>query len=213
MSNEAKTLFGIGIVTLIILFGGVYFLSKTPTGVNTRTQKADSKLLIRKESNKITAESAKLTLVEFVDFQCPGCGNMHPVVKQILKDNKGKITFVYRNYPLSQHKNAQIAAEAAEAAGSQRKYWEMVDLLFENQAEWSESNTPLDIFADYAKRLTLDVEKFKQEVSDQSHIDKINQDKDDGNNLGVNSTPTFFINNEKFEGTDLRTAIKTALKK
>lgn len=213
MNGEVKTLLGIGAVTLIILLGGVYFLSKTPAGVDTQTKKADPKLLIRKDSNKITTDSAKLTLVEFGDFQCPACGNMHPVVKQILNDNKGKITFVYRNYPLSQHKNAQIAAETAEAAGSQGKYWEMVDLLFENQAEWNESNTPLDIFADYAKKLALDEDKFKQEVSGQSHINKINQDKEDGNNLGVNSTPTFFVNNEKFEGTDLRTVIKTALKK
>lgn len=100
--------------------------------------KADLKLLIRPNSNKISTPSAKVTLVEFSDLQCPACAQAHPVVKQILEENKGNINFVYRHFPLSQHKNARIAAEAAEAAGEQGKFFEMVSKLFENQNKWSE---------------------------------------------------------------------------
>lgn len=200
MSNETKALFVTGIVTAIILVGAVFFLSKNDAGNPTSDKPADAKVLVRKNSNKIEATGAKVTVVEFGDFQCPSCGAAHPMVKQILEAYKGKINFVFRHFPFPQHKNAMIAAEAAEAAGAQGKFWEMHDLLFEHQADWSESDKPMEIFQGYAKKLSLDIEKLTKEVKDEAFKNKILADQADGDTLGVNATPTFFINGEKIVG-------------
>ncbi len=195
MSSEAKTIFGIGIATIIIVVGGVIML-----GSNSQPPKSDSKALERGDSYKISSTSAKVTVVEFADFQCPACGAAHPIVKQILEQYQGKINFVYRHFPLPQHKNAELAAEAAEAAGEQGKFWQMHDLIFQNQKEWSESSQALDLFISYAKGLGLDEEKFKKALSENKFAEKIIRDKNDGSAVGVNSTPTFFINGQKFPG-------------
>jgi protein-disulfide isomerase len=156
--------------------------------------------LVRENSNQKVGTNSKVTIVEFGDFQCPACGAVHPLVKQVVDSNKDNVTFVFRNYPLSQHANAEIAAEAAEAAGAQGKYWEMYDKLFDKQADWSESKKPLEMFVSYAKDLGLDVTKFKQEVEDKKYSAKITGDQADGNVLGVNATPTFYIDGVKFTG-------------
>lgn len=220
MSGEAKVLIGIGLATLIILFGGVFLLNKSnPSAVDTQTQKADPKVLIRDDSNKITADNAKVTLVEFGDFQCPACGAAQPIVKQILNEDKGAINFVFRNFPLPMHQNAQIAAEAAEAAGEQSKYWEMHDKLYETQNQWGgekplSNKDALTMFVSFAKELGLDTEKFKQAVESSKFQGKIQKDQQDGNSLGVNATPTFFINNKQYSGSfnDLKIAIDAAMK-
>ncbi len=217
MTGEAKAVTAIGIVTLLIIVGGVLIsnnMGKTASS-NTPVQKVDSNLLIRDDSNKISTDSAKVTLVEFGDFQCPACAAYHPEVKKIINSNKDKLNFVFRNFPLSQHQNALVAAEAAEAAGEQGKYWEMYDILYEKQNDWAESRKPLDLFSQYAKDIKLDVEKFKKAVNENKFSDKINKDKTDGTALGVTSTPTFYINSEKFSGSpdDLETRINVELKK
>lgn len=217
MTGEAKAISAIGIATVLIIAGGVLISSRMgkSSSNSTPAQKVDSNLLVRDDSNKISTDSAKVTLVEFGDFQCPACAAYHGTVKKIINDNKGKLNFVFRNFPLSQHQNAQIASEAAEAAGEQGKYWEMYDILYEKQSDWSDSRKPLDIFQQYAKDIKLDVEKFKKSVNDNKFADKINKDKVDGNAAGVDATPTFYINNEKFSGSpvDLETRINMELKK
>lgn len=202
MTQEAKTLLGIGLASLIILIGGVFLVSITsPKSSGGDSQKADEKLLVRDNSHKIGTSSASVTVVEFGDFQCPACGASHPIVKQILNDYKDKITFVYRHFPLPVHKNAKPAAEAAEAAGAQAKFWEMFDLLFENQTKWAESDNPEDLFLKYAKELKLDMNKFKSDIQKNAFEDRIRQDQSDGNKLNINSTPTFFINRKMYAGT------------
>lgn len=196
MNNEIKAILGIGIVTVLVLVGAVTLLSK-PSQPTSNT-KLDNKLLVKEDSNKIATDSAKVTIVEFADFQCPACAAVHPAVKQILNDYKGKVNFVFRHFPLPQHKNALIAASAAEAAGEQGKFWEMENLLFENQDKWSESDKAKEIFLTYAKELGLDKDKFKSAIEGNKFTSKITGDKDDGQALGVNSTPTFFINGQKF---------------
>lgn len=211
MTTEAKTIFGIGIASIIIVVGGVLML-----GQNSPPPQSDSKALERGDSYKISSTSAKVTVVEFADFQCPACGQAHPIVKQIIEQYQGKINFVYRHFPLPQHQNAQLAAEAAEAAGEQGKFWQMHDLLFENQSSWSEQSSALDIFVDYAKELNLDIDKFKKQVEDNKFADKIKRDVNDGRDLGVNATPTFFINGQKFPGVlglaEFRNKIEAGLK-
>jgi len=199
MNQDAKVVLGIGIATLVILVAGVFFVSKS-TKPENQNQPVDQSMLIRPDSNKTVAANSKVTVVEFGDYQCPACGSVHPLIKQILNENKDTMTLVFRNFPLSQHANAQIAAEAAEAAGEQGKYWEMHDLLFEKQTDWAENKKPLDIFVSYAEALQLDVNKFKQAVNDKKFAAKIQADTNDGNAIGINSTPTFFIDGIKFTG-------------
>lgn len=212
MTQEAKIISFIWGVTILIIVGAAILLGKNSP---QQTQQVDQALLVRSNSNKISSASGKVTLVEFGDFQCPSCAAAHPYVKQILEDNRGEVAFVFRNFPLAQHQNARIAAQAAEAAGSMGKYWEMHDMLFENQNVWAEDNNALGIFVEYAQKLEMDVNKFKQSVENNKFADKIAQDQSDGNALGVNSTPTFFINGQKYSGgfNDLKTAVDKAMSK
>ena len=187
---------GIGITTLAVLFGAVFFLS----GKEAKTQEenvSDKSLLIKPYNHTLISESAKVTIVEFADFQCPACGAAHPIVKQLLADQKGNITFVYRNFQIPHPKNAILASKAAEAAGEQDKFWQMYDFLYQRQEEWSESKNAEEIFTGYAKELQLDMDTFSEALSSSKYDDQIQQDKNDGVELGVNSTPSFFVNNSK----------------
>jgi len=202
LSGEAKAIIGIGLVTVIILVAGVFFVSKSDLSTNNSnetTQKVDSKLLIKDDNYKTGTTSAKVTVVEFLDFECEACGAAHPVVKQILEEYGDKIQFVVRNFP--NHKNSLLAANAAEAAGEQGKFWEMHDKLFENQKDWGEKQTPqTELFLKYAKELELDTEKIKSAMESNKFTEKINKDKQEGISLGVDATPTFFINGVKEVG-------------
>ncbi len=191
MKTEIKMLLGIGIVCLAI-FGVIALIS----GSN-ESEPADTSVLIRENSNKIVAENAKVTLVEFGDYQCPACAAAHPEVQQILDEYGDKITFVFRNFPLPQHSNAEIAAEAAEAAGEQNDYWQMHDKLYEKQADWEQSSDPTGIFAGYAKEIGLNMEQYNAFVESKTAAQKIADDKKDGESAGVSSTPTFFLNGVK----------------
>src|SRR5436190_573645 len=119
--DNMKILLGVGLATILILVVGVVIVTKS-TSSSAQPQKVDTTLLVRSDSNKLAGANSKTTVVEFGDFQCPSCGAVHPLVKEIVDANKDNMTFVFRNFPLSQHKNAEIAAEAAEAAGAQGKY-------------------------------------------------------------------------------------------
>lgn len=139
---------------------------------------------------------APVTLVEYTDFQCPACGAYYPLVKQLSDEMGDQLRLVVRHYPLVQiHKNALSGARAAEAAGRQGKFWEMYDLLFEHQTEWSLADDPLkSILPAYAAQLGLDTEKFRQDMTDPTLDDKINADRETGNGLKINGTPSFFLN-------------------
>lgn len=224
MTQEAKVLIGIGVVTIAILLGAAFLLGDNKgNSADNQTQVAkvaDASLLVRPDSHKIEAasKSASVTMVEFADFQCPGCGNFYPLSKRLQADYRGKVTFVFRHYPLVQlHKNAMTAALAAEAAGKQGKFWEMHDKLFEDQKDWQASDKPLNIFVGYAKDLGLDVDAFRESVESKEFTDKIQKDVNDGNATGVTSTPTVFINGYKqlqvFDEQSLRQALDESLKK
>jgi protein-disulfide isomerase len=185
-------------VTLIILLGGVFALSGK--GNTSSTTKVDDKILIGKASYQTKKSGAKITLVEFGDYECPACGYTHPAVKQILKEYEGEINYVFRHFPLPQHSKAQISAQVAEAAGEQGKFFEMHDLLYENQTNWVESKNPMNEFIKYAKKLKLNIEKFQTSVENNKFSNKINADLSDGAALNINSTPTFFVNGELLDG-------------
>lgn len=162
-------------------------------------------------------KDAKVTLVEYSDFQCPACRGWEPEVQAILQEFGTHIRLVYRHYPLTQiHPNAQMAAQAGEAAGLQGKFWEMHDTLFANQPTWE--GQPPDVvqatFADYARQLGLNVDEFNKDLNSDSVISGVTDDAKSGDAAGVNATPTFFLNGIKLNSTsndDFRKSIRAAV--
>ncbi len=145
---------------------------------------------------------SKVTLVEYGDFQCPYCYQYEPIVAQVREKYKGKINFQFRNFPLqATHQNAFAAHRAAEAAHKQNKFWEMHDLLYQNQKQWSEAQSVNPYFESYAKQIGLDVNKYKTDFASKEVNAIINADMKAGNDLKVTGTPTFFLNGKKTEIT------------
>lgn len=143
---------------------------------------------------------AGVTLVEYGDYQCPFCEQYYPVVKQVAAEFNDQIHFQFRNFPLTQvHQNAFAGARAAEAAAAQGKFWQMHDLLYENQSQWSESSNPSQYFTQYAQQLGLNVSQFEKDYSSNKVNDTINADMAEGNRLNVQGTPTFFLDGKKVQ--------------
>lgn len=209
---------GIGIVTAIIVVVAAFTIGNKPTEDQEPKTLGESqvRILLRENTHLIKAPNAKVTVVEFGDFQCPACAVAYGVVTQIKSEYKDKINFAFREFPLVAHANGRNSAYAAEAAGAQGKFWEMHDKLYENQSEWSDKNDPTEIFASYAKEIGIDVDKFKQDVKNKKYEDQIQVDLNDGNALGVNATPTFFINGKMYTGVlpyeDFKSKIESELK-
>lgn len=213
-----KAIIMIAIIAVVVGLG--YLLSRTSDNTlsgGSPAQTASPGLLVRSDSHQ-TNPGAKVTVVEFGDFQCPVCGAAYPVVKQITDQyqNNKDFNFVFRNFPLPQHQFAQLAAEAAEAAGRQGKFWQMYDKLYQNQNDWSVSANPLDLFVSYAQSIGLDANKFKTDVQNSAFSSKIQADMSDAQALGVDATPTFYINGVQFIGVpqqNFATEIANDLKK
>ena len=142
---------------------------------------------------------ASVTLVEYSDFQCPACKAWHPVLKDITRDYADRIRFVYRHFPLSQHKQAELAAYAAEAAGVQGKFWEMHDMIFERQSDWAENSSARSIFLDMARLLNLDMAAFERDLDSDVLHKKVSNDLSGGLKANVNATPTFFLDGRKIQ--------------
>jgi protein-disulfide isomerase len=140
-------------------------------------------------------EDAPVTLVEYGDFQCPYCGMAEPIVRELLADF-GDLRYVWRHLPLSDvHPNADMAAEASEAAAAQGKFWEMHDLLLDHQDELRFR----ELIA-YAEELDLDLERFQGDLEDGTHAARIEEDVDSADLSGVSGTPTFFVNERRHDG-------------
>lgn len=139
---------------------------------------------------------APLTLVEYGDFECPYCGEAYLVVKTVQEALGERLRFIYRHFPLrDKHPHAEMAAEAAEAAGEQGAFWEMHDLLYDNQDALDE-----DSLIQYAEDLDLDVNRFIREIEAGQHRDHILADYRGGIRNGVQGTPTFFVNGQMYKG-------------
>ncbi|MDZ4243931.1 MAG: thioredoxin domain-containing protein [Candidatus Doudnabacteria bacterium] len=162
-------------------------------------QPGDSGILGLTENEWIHGNSeAAVTLVEYADFQCPACGAYYPWIKNLEQDFPDKLAVVFRHFPLSAiHFNALPAARAAESAGQQGKFWEMHDMIFENQQEWSTSSDIESIFKRYAEQLGANVEQFLIDYNGKSFDAKIKNDLKSGEAAGVSGTPTFFLNGAK----------------
>lgn len=190
----SKEFIAVVIVVVVGLFG-LFTLTKkdNPNGSNPASNAQPT-------SHAVGAGNEGVTLIEYGDLQCPACKSYYPIVKQIKEEFGDKITFQFRHFPLNQiHPHAYQAARAAEAAGNQGKFFEMHDMLYENQDSWSGLSDVTSVFESYAQQLGLDMEKFKSDVVSAEVGAAIDADVKEGNKAGANSTPTFVINGQKIE--------------
>ncbi|MFE7461161.1 DsbA family protein [Streptomyces sp. NPDC057554] len=150
---------------------------------------------IRESSHRLTSpENSELTVVEFLDFECEACGAVYPAVEKLRAEYGDRVTFVARYFPMPGHKNAQLAARTVEAAAGQGKFEEMYSKLFTTQAQWGEATeSKEELFREYAGELGLDMEKFTAALNDPATTERIEADQRDGLGLGVQGTPTFFV--------------------
>lgn len=195
------------IFTIVVagIMGGLVYNSKNdPNRVDV--SKVDvTKVQSANEDNGNIADhiygkkDSNVVLIEYGDFQCPACANENPKIMKIAEDYKDKITFIFRNFPLTLiHANAKAAASAAEAAGLQNKYWEMHEILYKNQTKWESlsGEERTKAFVTYAEELKVDVEKFKSDMALESVNKKINFDTALGKKINLNGTPSFVLNGQ-----------------
>jgi len=188
-----------GIIAAIVIIFAAFFAFSGKNSNNSSGSKSSSKTATQHtEGNGTTG----VTLVEYGDYQCPYCEQYYSVVKQVQAEFNDQIHFQFRNFPLTNlHPNAFAAARAAEAAGLQNKFWEMHDLLYEpaNWQVWTASSDPTKQFNQYAQQLGLNVDQFKSDFASTKVNDLINADMAAGNKLGVNGTPSFFLDGKHVE--------------
>jgi len=158
------------------------------TGISTIGKAQD-------HSSKISKKD-KITIAEYYDYECPACGYYYPFVKKLMKNYGDQINLVLHFYPLTSHQYGALAARAAQAAKNQGEFHKMHDLLFENQDHWAHSGNPTPIFINYARKLGLDIQQFKNDLNAAKTQKIVMKSKEEGIRKGVHSTPTFFINGE-----------------
>jgi len=190
------------------LLGGIYYWRLTrPISVSSTSQPAPGSQTTPAQQSAVNrgvpgAEpahtlgppNAPVQLEEFGDFECPPCGMFHPILEQMHEEFGNRLRITFREFPLANHQHALAAASAAEAAGIQGKFWEMHDLIYEHQNDWKGQFDVRPIFERYAKQADVDVERYKRDVGGDLVSQRIFQDGRRGHSLGVQGTPTVFIN-------------------
>jgi protein-disulfide isomerase len=181
------------LAAIVVIFGAVIVFKGDDGQSGADSSKATSHVM--------GSDKTGVRLVEYGDYQCPFCGQYYPLVEQVKEKYKDQIQFQFRNLPLLQvHKHAFAAARAAEAANKQGKFWEMYNMLFQNQATWSEGDDVKVIFEQYATQLGLNVQQFRTDADSPATNEIINADiaafKKTGEPM---STPTFFLDGKKIQ--------------
>ncbi|HSX42372.1 MAG TPA: thioredoxin domain-containing protein [Candidatus Saccharimonadales bacterium] len=198
MTSDSKFFIGVAAAAIIII-GGIVLI--TSRGKSSRTTSGDVTNINTSVGHKEGAgDAAPVKIVEFGDFQCPFCAQAEPALRQALKNNATTVQFIFRNFPLPQHNNALAAAYAAEAAGKQGKYFEMHNLIYDRQTAWENVSEPAGVFLGYARELGLDSNKFKSDYNSDAVKAYIKTDADYGTSIGVDQTPTFYVNGKKVTG-------------
>ncbi|OGN03302.1 MAG: hypothetical protein A2655_00530 [Candidatus Yanofskybacteria bacterium RIFCSPHIGHO2_01_FULL_43_42] len=210
-ANKTKKYFVRGFILLafVAVVFGFWKLSQRAPVI------ADAEVLAINELDWIRGDKdSAVTLIEYLDFQCPACGVYHPWVTQLFSEYGDRVRFATRHFPIINiHPNAMPAAKATEAAGKQKKFWEMHNLLFENQRNWSNERNPIDLFLSYAEDIGLDKDKFLADYKDGSIDDKIDSDRNGALRAGVTGTPTFFLNGKKINNPKGYEEFKTLIEK
>jgi protein-disulfide isomerase len=188
------------LVVVLIVAATLYSRSQKKQQAEQAAQRPapNASQFVRPHSHALGPQDAKVTIVEFLDPECESCRAMYPLVKHLLKEYEGKVRLVIRYMPF--HANSMLAASALEAAGEQGKYWQMLEVLFLNQPVWGSHHAPRpDLIPEYAQQIGLDMEAFRRTLNSQAHRNIVEIDKADGQALGVNGTPTFFVNGRMLE--------------
>lgn len=193
--------FTITIVLLVVGMAALIYFAASNSDSSAMLDATQQEILQVKDGDWVKGNpDSDVVLVEYADFECPACGAYYPLVEEIADAYGDQIAVVYRDFPLSFHQNARTAAWAAEAAGEQGMYFEMMDLLFTNQQEWSGKTANVALFYDYAESLGLDMDQFRDDAVSDEIKDRVEEDYQSGLAIGVNSTPTFFLNGQRITG-------------
>ncbi len=182
------------VVALGVVFGGMWWVFQ-----NTNNPSNLHMTPIRQSDWRFGNPDAKVTLLEYSDLQCPVCRNYEPIVEQARAAYASSTLFLYRHFPLQQHQWALASAHAAEAAGMQGKFWDMVHVLFQNQESWVQSKNPAPLFSQYAQELGLNVQKFQTDENSQAVSDKVISDRTAALEDQIPGTPTFFLNGQQVQ--------------
>jgi len=182
----------------------------------SREEVAASTAVLEENTHRLdeTAD-AKVTLVEFLDFECEVCGAVYPTIEELREEYAGRVTFATRYFPIPSHRNSENAAIAVEAAARQDRFEDMYDRMFQTQATWGESqDSKADVFRGFAQELGLDMAQYDADVADPSTAERVQFDFEAGQDLGVQGTPTIFVNDEAIELQrleDIKAALDAAL--
>lgn len=200
MTTKTWIIFG---AVVVALFGGLIYLS-TRNAIDVNDVNANTILTAAERSGNIGDHTlgntkSKVVMIEYGDYQCPGCGSAYEPLKTVSEKYKDHMVFVFRNFPLvSAHPNARAAAAAAETAGLMGRYWEMHNLLFANQSAWENANTTdrNTVFEGFASQIGLDVKEFAKTLREKSDVinQKISFDQALGTKVGVTGTPSIYLN-------------------
>lgn len=183
------------IIVVILGLFGVFALSKKSKDTQSNTQNT----VAQASEHKKGAGRKGVVLVEYGDFQCPACKAYYPIVKQLESEYGDDITFQFRHFPLPSHNFGFTASRAAEATGKQGKFFEMHDLLYENQESWSRASDAGPIFEGFATQLGLNIDQYKSDLASADVAAVINADKKAGIDIGASATPTFVLNGKKLD--------------
>jgi protein-disulfide isomerase len=210
MTRNLKLTVGLLAVAAVAIV--IVVLAASGDEPNTTTAKAETgpaagaaPALVRPDSHKLsTAADGKVTVIEFLDFECEACGAAYPYVEELRKHYGDKITFVVRYFPIASHPNAERAARTVEAAAAQGKFAEMYTKLFTTQQLWGHQEAPQDhVFRGFAAELGLDLPAYDRKLTDPATAARIKQDQQDGIAAGVQGTPTFYVNGNQVQGRTL----------
>jgi protein-disulfide isomerase len=197
--------------------GAMLYRAKLPHSLTIPEEKSISGKRDAKSMHIRGDADAPVTLEEFGDFECPPCGSIAGFLDELVKEYDPHLRIVFRNFPLQMHEHARDAALAAEAAGLQGRFWDMHDVLYREQATWSKAENPRELFDSYAGMIGLDLDQFKKDMEGEKARARVDSDQARANSLGVQMTPTVFINDHEVAPTaktpqGLRAAIDAALK-
>lgn len=205
------------IVVVVVVFAVVVGVAVALSGRGEDAAAAGGTQVVRDDSRVLQAadDEGAVTFVEFLDFECEACGAAYPFVEQLREEYAGRVEFVLRYFPGTGHFNAENAAVAVEAAAQQGYLEQMYSRMYETQTEWGEGQTSeAERFRGYAQDLGLDMQAYDAAVADPATLDRVLSDRADGIDLGVQGTPTFFIDGARQDPTsyqDLADALDAAL--
>lgn len=201
--KQRMLMWSILLIVVVAIIAGTVWIAGT-----TRTNGVLAQAITDNEW-EIGGKDASVTIVEYSDFQCPACRQFYNNSHDLLDEMGHDVRFIYRHFPLTRiHSNAERAAQAAEAAGAQGMFWEMHDVLFESQTNWSELNDPSDHFKQLAKNLKLDEARFATDYEAKSTKQAVDEDATGAQQAQLRGTPTIFINGEQVPTPQTKNALR-----